>query len=66
MVTRHRSSRPPKLVADEIGARVFVEQLDGTDEAACREIGARHPITGIVLERAVTDHVAWLTASGPD
>jgi UDP-glucose 4-epimerase len=38
----------PRLFADELGRRVFVERGDVADLEAFRDIGGRHKITGIV------------------
>jgi UDP-glucose 4-epimerase len=40
--------REPALPDDLAGRRVFTEQADVGDLAALRDIGARHPITGVV------------------
>ena len=48
VLTAHRSVRLPEHLADEPGARVVVEPLDTTDQAAFLDIGKRHEITGIV------------------
>ena len=48
VLTRYRVARRPDFLADEIGERVVVEQLDCTDRAAFLDIGRRHEITGIV------------------
>ena len=38
----------PQALAGEAGRRVFTERADITDQAALRDIGTRHKITGIV------------------
>jgi UDP-glucose 4-epimerase len=48
VLTAHRSTRLPEHLADEPGARVAVEPLDTTDEAAFLDIGRRREITGLV------------------
>jgi UDP-glucose 4-epimerase len=48
VVTRHRSTRVPEFLADDVDARLFVEPLDVADQEALLRIGERHPITGIV------------------
>lgn len=48
VVTHHRNGRPAAFLADDVGTRLFVEQLDCTDAAAFLDIGRRHRITGIV------------------
>lgn len=48
VLTQYRVARHPAFIADEIGSRVFVEQLDVTDGDRLREIGEKHEITGIV------------------
>ena len=45
VLTRHRADGPPDFLA---GERIAVEPLDCADEAAFRELGERHEITGIV------------------
>jgi UDP-glucose 4-epimerase len=47
LMGRH-TTRIPDFLADEVGKRVLVEQIDITDQAAFLEIGRRHAITGIV------------------
>jgi UDP-glucose 4-epimerase len=58
VLTRHRASQPPDFLADDVGQRIVVEQLDCADRAAFLRIGERHEITGIV-------HLA-APAPGPD
>ena len=48
VLTRYHVSRVPGFIQAEIGTRLFVEPLDVTDRSALLEIGARHPITGII------------------
>ncbi|HEX6797940.1 MAG TPA: NAD(P)-dependent oxidoreductase [Ktedonobacterales bacterium] len=48
VLTQHHSSRNVDYIRDEIGRRVFIEQMDVADQAAFIEIGKRHKITGIV------------------
>jgi UDP-glucose 4-epimerase len=48
VLTRHRSTTEPDLVADELGSRAFVERVDLADPDALHDLGRRHPITGIV------------------
>jgi UDP-glucose 4-epimerase len=48
VLAQRRSATVPDAFAPEAGSRVFVEQVDLTDSAKLLEIGARHPITGIV------------------
>ena len=47
VLTRHRASRCPDFLAEEIDKRVFVEELDVTDQTAYLDLGKRHAITGI-------------------
>lgn len=66
VLTAHRSSGLPAVLADEPAGRVAVEPLDTTDGAAFLDIGARHEITGVVHLAAarhdVPDQVAYLRA----
>ena len=48
VLTQYRVAREPDFIKDEIGKRVFVEQLDVTDRDRLMEIGKKHKITGIV------------------
>jgi UDP-glucose 4-epimerase len=48
VLTAHRSTQLPDVLADEPGGRVVVEPLDVTDEASLLDVGKRHEITGIV------------------
>lgn len=48
VVTQRREAPAPAFLADEIGKRVLVENLDGTDRAALLELGSKHRISGIV------------------
>ena len=48
VLTRRDSSRVPTFIADELGERVLVEQLDLLNGEALRDVGRRHDITGIV------------------
>ena len=48
VLTRRNSSHLPRFIADELGERVFVEQLDLADREALLDLGRRHAITGIV------------------
>lgn len=48
VLTRHRTARAPDFLADEIGRRIVVEQLDISDQDALLALGDRHAITGIV------------------
>jgi UDP-glucose 4-epimerase len=66
VLTAHRSTGLPDYLAAEPGGRVAVEPLDTTDEAAFRDLGTRHEITGIVHLAAgrfdLPDPVAYLRA----
>ncbi len=48
VLTQHRANRIPDFLKDEIGSRVFVEQVDITDTDAFMGLGKKHEITGIV------------------
>jgi UDP-glucose 4-epimerase len=59
VLTQWRTSRIPHFIAEEIGKRVVVEQLDLRDQTALHELGTRHEISGIV-------HLAAYGYSGGD
>ena len=48
VLTQRRNAGPTPLFPDEVGKRVFIEQVDVTDLRALLEVGERHRITGIV------------------
>jgi len=48
VLTQRRASEPNPLLADEIGKRVFLEQVDVTDPRALVEVGERHHVTGVI------------------
>jgi UDP-glucose 4-epimerase len=48
VLVQRREPALPDDLAGQAGRRVFTERADITDLAALREIGARHPVTGIV------------------
>ena len=48
VLTRRNTSHLPGFISEELGERVFVEQLDLTDREALLDLGRRHAITGIV------------------
>lgn len=48
VLTQYRVAREPDFIKDEIGKRVFVEQLDVTDTESFRAIGKKHKIDGII------------------
>jgi UDP-glucose 4-epimerase len=48
VLTKHRTTREPDFLKDEIGKRVFIEQVDVTDQSALLDVGKRHKINGIV------------------
>jgi len=48
VLTQRRDAGPTPLFPDEVGKRVFLEQVDVTDLGALFEVGERHRITGIV------------------
>lgn len=47
VLTQRSTTRRPASLADEIGKRIFIEQLDVSDLPALLEIDKRHKITGI-------------------
>ncbi|HWE89674.1 MAG TPA: NAD(P)-dependent oxidoreductase [Pseudonocardiaceae bacterium] len=65
VLTRYRANRQPSFLADEIGERVFIEQVDVADAQAVLDVGSRHEITGIVhlAERGLG--VPTLAGDGP-
>jgi len=48
VLVQRREPALPDDLAGQAGRRVFTERADITDLTALREIGARHPVTGIV------------------
>jgi UDP-glucose 4-epimerase len=48
VLTQYRTTREPPFIRDQLGTRVFVEQLDVTDKTRLAEIGEEHSITDIV------------------
>lgn len=48
VLVQRREPGPAPLFADELGKRVHIEQADATDLHRLREIGERHPVTGVV------------------
>ncbi|HWG27189.1 NAD(P)-dependent oxidoreductase [Actinospica sp.] len=48
VLTQRREPEPNALLADEIGKRVFLEQVDVTDGEALIEVCERHQVTGII------------------
>lgn len=48
VLTQHHSSRNVAFIKQEIGRRIFVEQVDVADLSAVLAIGERHHISGIV------------------
>ena len=48
VLTQRREPVPNALLAEEIGKRVFLEQLDATDSEALIEVCERHAVTGII------------------
>ncbi len=48
VLTQRREPEPNALLADEIGKRVFLEQVDVTDGRALSEVCERHQVTGII------------------
>jgi UDP-glucose 4-epimerase len=62
VLTQYRVAREPDFIKDEIGKRVFIEQLDVTDADRLREIGDRYEITGII--HMATPGLGALDAAG--
>jgi UDP-glucose 4-epimerase len=48
LTTRSHVRKDPDFIADEIGERVHIEELDIADQAALLQIGERQQVTGIV------------------
>lgn len=48
VLTQFRVRREPDFIRDELGKRVFVEQLDVTDAAQVLEVARKHRVSGIV------------------
>jgi UDP-glucose 4-epimerase len=48
VLTQYRVAREPDFIKDEVGKRVFVEQLDVTDTDSFMAIGKKHKVDGIV------------------
>ncbi|HTJ69006.1 MAG TPA: NAD(P)-dependent oxidoreductase [Actinospica sp.] len=48
VLTQRREPEPNALLADEIGKRVFLEQVDVTDDTALREVCEKYQVTGII------------------
>ncbi|HVB07051.1 MAG TPA: NAD(P)-dependent oxidoreductase [Acidimicrobiales bacterium] len=48
VLTQYRVAREPDFIKDEVGKRVFIEQLDVTDTESFMAIGKKHHIDGIV------------------
>src|SRR5215210_5106206 len=48
VLTYHNTRREPEIIKDEIGKRVFPEQVDVTDPARLNEIAEAHKIDSIV------------------
>lgn len=48
VLTQYRVAREPDFIKDEVGKRVFVEQLDVTDTDSFMAIGKKHKIDGII------------------
>lgn len=48
VVTRYRTTRRPSFIAEELGKRLFIEEVDMTDGARLLEAAGRHNVTGIV------------------
>jgi UDP-glucose 4-epimerase len=48
VATRHRTSRIPSFLADEVGKRLQVESLDVASPHATIDVARKHPITGVI------------------
>lgn len=48
VLTQRREPEPNPLLAEEVGKRVFLEQVDVTDPRALAEVGERHHVTGVI------------------
>ncbi len=48
VLTQHHVKRIPDILKEEIGSRLFIEQLDVTDANAFLKLGENYPITGII------------------
>ena len=48
VLTQHRKSRVPEFLKDQVGKRVFIEQVDVRDLESLRALGKKHKITGII------------------
>jgi UDP-glucose 4-epimerase len=62
VLTQYRVPREPDFIKQELGKRVFIEQLDATDGDKLIAIGKRHQITGIV--HMATPSLGALDAAG--
>lgn len=60
VLTQHRMTRIPEILKEEIGSRLFIEQLDVTDSNAFLKLGENYPITGIIHLA-----VSWTRTPGP-
>ena len=60
VLTQHRMTRIPEILKEEIGSRLFIEQLDVTDADAFLKLGENYPITGIIHLA-----VSWTRTPGP-
>ncbi len=47
-LTQHHVTRIPEALQEEIGSRLFIEQLDVTDANAFLKLGEKYPITRIL------------------
>jgi UDP-glucose 4-epimerase len=60
VLTQHHVTRTPEVIKEEIGSRLFIEQLDMTDIDAFLKLGEKHSITGIIHLA-----VSWTRVPGP-
>ena len=48
LLTRHRKTRVPEFLKDQVGKRIFIESADTQDLDSLRALGKKHKITGII------------------
>ena len=48
VLTQHRLTRIPEILKEDIGSRLFIEQLDVTDADVFLKLRENYPITGII------------------
>jgi UDP-glucose 4-epimerase len=62
VLTQYRVARQPDFIKEDLGKRVFIEQLDATDGDAMMQIGKRYKIDGII--HLATPGLGALDAAG--